>query len=560
MNAKKLLALLLAMVMVLSLIAGCGGKPETPEADEPASVPTVDDGFEPETDDRRDVGGLKLPLTAEKEELTVWLVYSGTLMKDLNDIESVKVMEANTNVHINWIPIEQNEVQEKYGIMLASGDYPDIVYANMEYPGGFEKGIEDGVIYPDMDSLIREYMPNYMALINSSDQARREATADSGKMLLARIIVGQDKTAESEGTYQGLAYRADLLEQLGMDVPTTVDEWHDVLVAAKEAGIPYPFVLDDNGGSPIAQSWGISTEGVNYMLQLDGDTVTHGAVEPGMEGYLQTMRQWYSEGLINPNFTSFHYYLSTPTSVNTNESILYSRVLSAFTGNNYAKFHMVTEQPDAFLQAIPAPALKEGDSVVQCAGRIIAKEGMYITTSCKNPVLAAKWMDYMYSEEGQNLNWYGIEGVTYELDADGIPQFTDIVFNNDSGLSTNDFLSQYALNWGNSWVGKHCVSASWKISTASAGGHNQELESVAIWSEPEVNIFLPQALTLTEEEGDNINATLTAIQTMVSEYMINYIIGQTDKPYEEFRAELFEFGMQDILDTYQAAYDRYLAR
>lgn len=557
-NTKKLLALLLALVMTAAMLAGCGGdgKNNTPAAS--PSAGSSDPA--PENDDRRDVGGLKLPLTAEKETLTVWLVYSGTIVSDLNDVEGVKVMEENTNVHINWIPIEQNELQEKYGILLSSGDYPDIIYANMEYPGGFEKGVEDGVISPDMDSLIREHMPNYMALVSSSDEARREATADSGKMLLARIIVGQDKTAESEGTYQGLAYRADLLEKLNMEVPTTVDGWHDVLVAAKNAGIPYPFVLDQNGGSPIAQAWGVSTEGVNYWMQLDGDTMTNGAVEPGFEGYLNTMRQWYSEGLINPNFTSFHYYLTTPTSVNANEGILYSRVLSAFTGNNYAKYHMVTDQPDEFLQAIPAPALTEGGQVVQSAMRIIAKEGMYITTSCKNPVLAAKWMDYQYSEEGQNLNWYGIEGVTYELDADGIPQYTDLVFNNDSGLSTNDFLSKYALNWGNSWMGKHCVSASWKISTAAAGGQNQELESVAIWSEPETNIFPPQALSLTEEEGDEANTKLTALQTMIEEYTINYIIGQTDKPYDQFRQELYTFGMQDVLDIYQAAYNRYLAR
>ena len=560
-TVKKLLALLLALVMVMGMLAGCGSSDG--KTDEPAPVPTADDGFEEATDNRRDVGGLKLPLTAEKEELTVWLVYSGTIMSDLNDVEGVKVMEENTNVHINWIPVEQNELKEKYGILLSSGDYPDIIYSTMEYPGGFEKGIEDGVIYPDMDGLIREYMPNYMALINSSDEARREATSDSGKMLLARTIVGTDTTAQSEGTYQGLAYRADLLEDLGMEVPTTVDGWHDVLVAAKNAGIPYPFVLDQNGGSPLAQSWGLSTDCMDdkgNWLMLDGDTVTCGALMPGYQGYLDTMRQWYSEGLINPNFTSFHYYLSTPSSVNTNESILYSRVLSAFTGRNYVNFHMVTDQPDAFLQAIPAPGLKDGDKVPQYGGRIIAKEGMYITTACKNPVLAAKWLDYQYSEEGQYLNWYGIEGVTYTMGADGTPEFTDLVFNNDTGLSTSDFLSKYALNWGNSWLGKHDVSASWKISTAQAGGQNQELESVAIWSEPEVNLYLTTALTLTEEEGDEANTLLTALITMINEYQINYIIGQNTLSFEEFQNQLHDFGIDRVLEIYQTAYNRYLAR
>ncbi|MCF0135615.1 MAG: extracellular solute-binding protein [Lachnospiraceae bacterium] len=556
---KKMLALFLALAMVLAMFTGCGSDADETES----SVPELSNGFEDvaeEEDTRRDVGGLKLPLCAEKQELTVWLIYSGTVMADLNDVAGVKQMEENTNVHINWIPVEQNELSEKYGILLASGDYPDIIYSNMSYPGGFEVGVEDGVISPDMDSLIRNYMPNYMALINSSDQARREACNDEGKMLVARIIVGQDYTAESEGTYQGLAYRADLLEQLGMDVPTTVDGWHDVLVAAKNAGIPNPFVLDQNGGSALSGAWGISTESANNWLMLKGDTITSGAVEDEFEDYLNTMKAWYAEGLINPNFTSFHFYLDTPNSVNTNDSILYSRVLSAFTGNNYAMYRMVTEQPNEFLQAITAPSLNEGDPVVQAAGRVIAKEGIYITTACENPALAAQWLDYQYSFEGMLLNWYGIENETYTLDADGIPQFTEAVFNNDSGLSTNDYLSQYALNWGNSWLGKHCISASWKVSTTAAGGHNQELESDDIWSEPETNVWVTSSLTLTEEESDAISSELTALVTMINEYTVNYIIGQDVKPFEEFREDLYSFGLQEVLDTYQAAYDRYLAR
>ena len=146
------------------------------------------------------------------------------------------------------------------------------------------------------------------------------------------------------------------------------------------------------------------------------------------------------------------------------------------------------------------------------------------------------------------------------MGADGTPEFTDLVFNNDTGLSTSDFLSKYALNWGNSWLGKHDVSASWKISTAQAGGQNQELESVAIWSEPEVNLYLTTALTLTEEEGDEANTMLTALITMINEYQINYIIGQNTLSFEEFQNQLHDFGIDRVLEIYQTAYNRYLAR
>lgn len=548
---KKMTAGVLAAAVTMSMLVGCGGNDKQ----------TTSDGTGTEGSGNQSGGEaiseLTLPLSEEKQELNVWLVYSGTVVSDLNEIAGIKKMEELTNVHINWTPVNQDELQDKYGTLVASGNYPDIIYAgSIEYPGGFETGVADGVIYDDMDTLIRNYMPNYMALLESSDEARREATADSGKMVICKNIVGTDTTAQSEGTYMGLAYRADILEKLGLDVPTTIDEWHDALVAAKEAGVATPFVLDQNGGSSIALSWGVCTTSQNY-LQLDGDKVVMSQALDGYGDYLETMRQWYSEGLINPNFSTFNFYLDTPASVEAGDTLLYSMILSGFTGNNYFKNHMCTVE-DEYLQPIVAPLVKTGDTPVQAASRIIAKDPIYITTACENPELAAKWLDFQYSEQGQLLNWYGIEGETYTLDADGKPQFTDKVLNSDKAPS--DILQEYALNWGNCWLGKHDIEASWKISTAVAGGQNQELEAVDIWSEPETNVYLTMSITLTDAESMEVTNTLTALKTMIDEYTMNYIVGQDVEPFADFQAELEANGLQNVLDVYQAAYDRYLAR
>ena len=50
-----------------------------------------------------------------------------------------------------------------------------------------------------------------------------------------------------------MAYRKDIFDGLGIEEPTTVEEWHDALVAAKESGIEHPFMIGTNGGSPM--SW-----------------------------------------------------------------------------------------------------------------------------------------------------------------------------------------------------------------------------------------------------------------------------------------------------------------
>ncbi len=572
MNIKKILALLLVLCMAVSVFTACGGgsgagtSTSTPNtAGESGSGANAGgetaggETAEGETgaEDTGEPEPLTLPLSEEKAELSVWAVYSGAVMTDLNEIEGVKKMEELTNVHINWVPVGVNEAAEKLGILLAASEYPDIVYpASEAYPGGIEKGIEDGVVYEDHDSLIRKYMPNYMNYLNNSEEARREATSDSGKMSCIKVIVGGDGTAESEGTYQGLAYRKDILESLGLEEPTTVAGWHDALVKAKESGMDYPLMLDTNGGSALALSWGVSTLSRDY-LQLDGDKVVAGVLLDGYGEYLDTMREWYSEGLIDPNFTSFNYYLDTPASVENNEKLMYSLILSAFTGNNYAQMHMVNN-PDEFLQPIAAPALNEGDKPVQSAERIIAKDTIFISTSCKDPVLAAKWLDFLYSEEGELLSWYGIEGDTYEM-VDGEPQFTEKVLTNPEGPSA--ILERYCLDWGNCWLGKHNAVASEKISTAAAGGVNQQMEAVNIWSAPETNVSMPvRSLTPTDEEGTATNSKLTAITTLIQEHTINYIIGEDDTSFEDFKAQLLQYGYQDVIDTYQDIYDRYLAR
>ena len=500
-------------------------------------------------------------MTAEKKELTVWLLYSGSIMSDLNEIEGIKKMEELTNVHINWIPIEQNQVSEKLGILLSSGTYPDIIYPGISYPGGVEKGVADGVIYPDHDTLIKKYMPNYLNLLSQSEEAAKETKSDNGKMLTVKNIVGEDYNVKSEGTYQGVAYRKDILDSMGIEEPKSIDEWHDVLVKCKEAGMDTPFMLNTNGGSFLSLAWGAESicDQANPYLQVDGNKIVASVMTDGFGEYLDTMRAWYAEGLIDPNFTSFNYYLDTPGSVENNQHVMYSLILSAFTGNNYFQMHMVNNEAE-YLQPIVPPSAIEGVETVHAGRRVIAKDEAYITTACKDPVLAAKWLDFQYSQEGELLNWYGIEDVTYTMDAEGHPQFTDLVLKNEKGLPPSQVMEQYALNWGNCWLGKHNTVASEKVATAAAGGSNQQKAAVDIWSAPAKNVEIPMGITLTEEENDEISQKVTAVRTMIEEYMIKYIIGTDNTDFETFKAQLNEYGYQDIIDTYQTAFDRYNAR
>ncbi|MGI6577767.1 MAG: hypothetical protein ACOX1Q_07060 [Eubacteriales bacterium] len=68
-----------------------------------------------------------------------------------------------------------------------------------------------------------------------------------------------------------------------------------------------------------------------------------------------------------------------------------------------------------------------------------------ITTSCENIPVLVSWFDYFYSDEGEILADYGIEGETFEYDDNGKPYFLDVVINNPDGLSQSDALYLYTI-------------------------------------------------------------------------------------------------------------------
>lgn len=557
---KKLLATMLTLCMLAATLTGCGGNTD-PSSSSQTSSPASGESSS-ETVETRDVGGLTLPLTEEKKELSVFAIYMNNVYSDPNDLPGIQELENRTNVHINWSTATMQEMGEKYPILLSSGDLPDILYpGSNSYPGGIAKGVEDGVII-DMDPIIRENMPNYMAILESNEEARREATSDEGKLDSVRIMVSTDTTIEPEGTYLGLAFRKDIFDTMGMELPETVDQWEEVLKACKDAGMTAAFYPSSNGGSNLSLAYGVSTNAVDNYLQLEGDTVVSSAMQDGFGEYLEKMRSWYEQGLIYPNFTSGAPMMTNDYStLETDQTMLYNEWLTSFCGDTLVNNKIISNQ-SVYLQPISNPVENVGDEPIECFRQIIAKDPIFITTACEDPVLAAKWLDYWWSEEGSNLAFYGIEGVTYEIGEDGTPQYTDLIANNPDGMIPGDAIKNYAFCAnGGSWMGRHNVEAGSKLSALSlAGSTDVASEATEIFSSPETNIWISESISFTDDEGVELSSLQTAVNTMIEEYMVNYITGTDTTSFDDFRNNLQQYGVERICEIYQAAYDRYLAR
>ena len=126
---KRFFTILLALVMVLALFAGCGK--DTPEPSKAPADPkpttaqpteTPDDDVEDETEETG------LPIVDETMEFEIFAsVFLAEQMTDLNDGYAFQELENRTNIHIKWTIPSLASGAEQFNLMLMSGDYPDAV-------------------------------------------------------------------------------------------------------------------------------------------------------------------------------------------------------------------------------------------------------------------------------------------------------------------------------------------------------------------------------------------------------------------------------------------------
>lgn len=247
MNLKKLLSLILVSLLIVGLLTSCGEKTNSKNEVDNSSIDKEDqnDSQEtasesPQTDVTAVNGNINLqtyPITEEKITLTLWYPMGGSMgeLADFNDAEFFQWYEEKTNIHIEFIVPASGTETDAFNLLFSSGDMPDMMYtqpAYHKYRGGQDKAIDDGFFVD-----LRDYMdcaPNYMSWVNNGEESglKHAAYSDTGKMYgMWGIWKTMNEKAMGES---GLAIRKDFLDKVNKDIPTTYDEWYDVLKAFRD--------------------------------------------------------------------------------------------------------------------------------------------------------------------------------------------------------------------------------------------------------------------------------------------------------------------------------------
>ncbi len=555
---RKAAVLFLCIALVLTYLAGCSG---AARKDDSVSKANGESSKTVEGDGSKEVANSiaddwKWPLS-EKKELSIWIVWENEYVENPNDLIAIQKIEENTNVHVNWNFVAAAEASEKFSLMIASGEYPDIIRgAGSYYMGGLTKMIDDGVAI-DLTDLVEKNMPNYSTLRSSNEKLVKDTMTDDGKLVAIYTLASDTGTLAGERPWGGLAIRQDWLDEVGLDVPVTIDDWHEALTAikAKHPECEAPLMLGKSGSNfygAFTSAFGVLPDYYN-----DNGVVKYGPLEPGYKQWVETFRQWYAQGLIDPNFVSNDASVVASGDFMGSGKAAAAPMVWGLTANIFTD--MGYNQSDKFwLSATTYPVMNEGDTPQAGAPMSeLVKESTVITSTCKDVELAMRYLDYYFSKEGMMLDSLGIEGESYTDNGDGTFSITDsLKAKVTDGTYPTVSAAVYTYSLGTSAFGLY----NWAMFNSIYEG-NPAVAAYDVWENTKYDLMLPPCLTMTEEESQEYASLYTSIQTLVEENTVKFIMGtQSMDEYESFVEQLHTFGIDRCIELKQAALDRYNAR
>lgn len=481
--------------------------------------------------------------------LKYWFDFSSQYVKDFNDTPIAKELEKKTGVKVQYINPAAGTANDAFNLMLASGDLPDIIKRDWYgFPGGPEKAVNDGYIIK-LNDVINKYAPNLKAYYNLNPDREKIVKTDSG--LYYNFPFFRDK--EWQQVWFGPIVRKDWLDELGLNIPVTIDDWSTMLKAFKEKkGATAPLAID-KGMWPFDLGAFAGAYGTKKSFFINGNgKVVYGPIQSGYKDFLTLMKKWYSEGLFDKNFST-----TDGKILNANMTSGKSGASVNAAGGGIGAWMQATisSNPKYELIGAPYPVLNKGDKpMFGNRDPIGNSDGAAITTKCKNVEIAARFLDYLYSKEGHMVANFGTEGTSYKLE-NGQPVYTDIIIKNPEGITRSDVLSLHTLTRG-SWAAiqdEKVVECNMLLS--------QSREACKTWLETDQKKYDIPRITPTQEESTEMAKIMNDVNTYVNEMTVKFIIGTSPiEDFDKFVSQIKSLGIDKAISINQAAIERFNKR
>ncbi|WP_274653753.1 extracellular solute-binding protein [Paenibacillus humicola] len=492
------------------------------------------------------------PLKTDKT-LTYWAEIAGNLTgvkSELSDVPFFQDWQKMTGVPLKFTTVPATKGNENLTVMLASGELPDMIEYNWQngFPGGPEKAIKDGYILK-LNDLIDKYAPNLKKYLQEHPDVDKMIKTDNGSYYVFPFIRGDDYLK----VYQGPIIRKDWLDELGLPIPETIDDWYTTLKAFKEkkganaaiafVGLPRP--LNDFYNGAFVGAFGVTKD-----FYLDNGQVKFGPMEPGYKNFLETFHKWYAEGLIDKNIAT-----ADQKELDANFANGATGATVGNAGGGIGRWQPIVQaaDPKAKLIGVPYPVLKKGDiapfgqkdSAYSYGGSVA------ISAQSKNAELAARMLDYGYSEEGSLFFNFGTEGVSYKMD-NGYPRYTDLIMKNPDNLAPAQAMSMYIRgNYNGPFIqDKRYIEQYLALPT--------QRDAVKTWQKTDEDKHQLPPVTPTPEESTEFAKIMNDVNTLVDEMTLKIILGvEPVSSFDSYVAKMKSLKIDRALEIQTAALERY---
>jgi len=515
-------ALLLLLLVAVAVFGGGNAEDRTTSS----QVNTTESGY---------------PIVSEPLTLEM-AAYRHPVTRPFEELEFFVEAEEVTGVRINWRTFTTDLDQQKT-LMLASGDLPDAFFGRFLNDQDI---ISNPEYFHKLDEFIGPQTPNIVRMFELEPTALTIATSLDGHIYsLPKIEPLRPQVLDYWFINQ------QWLDNLGLDMPTTTEEFRSVLRAFRDRDangngdpndeIPLTAMGNDTwlfGFMSLALGpFGLAPQ--PYMNQIG---VANGAVyyAPARDEYRQAMaymHSLYDEGLIDPEiFTQDGSMLGAkirdPDHALVGATVHWTK--SAALGPERAEQY-------EYLLPLEGP---NGDRLWRSTGDWIRTEGnaFSMTTATEYPEVVMRWIDYFYDQEVSLQMYYGPIGVAIEKHDDNT--FT-VLDSPDPEISVNDWVWTNSLgNAGPKFAGREIESRLREIPT---------FDQEKIPFEMELRPYLPNevmpALKFSRSDSDELAVLEADLKAVVEEKRAEWIIeGGIEEEWDDYIRTLNRIGLARYID------------
>jgi putative aldouronate transport system substrate-binding protein len=544
------LALLMAAAILGSTLSACGGGSDSGTNGSDSAVEGLAEDMALTDAPAEEI---TLPISTDGLELSFFAMPEPVItskMKGYSEMTVHQTAEELTGVHINWREESYTDPKQKMNLMFSTGDTEDIVWDAWKHASGGPKKLLDEGLIVSLNPYIEKYAPNLKKLLQETPGLLEQISTDDGRIFMFPTIRLDPITRANSG----FAIRKDWLDRAGLPVPETIDEWYTMLKTFQDMDMNGNGLKDEcfvsMGFEKTSQS--MDNFAVAYGLVAGTDLyvkdgqVKYGAYEPEFKDFVAEMAKWYSEGLLDPEFSTQDSKQFDSKMVNDMGGAYYGSL-----SGNMGKF-ITARSDDSEYDLVPAPMPKAPDGKVHTGisgyGQMVP-HGASICSTNENIVETVKWLDWHYSEEGTALYNWGIEGQSYEV-VDGKNQFTDLITNNPDGLSKDEADARYA----GGVLTQMPIVEDPEVFLALKSLPQQKAAS-QLWCQADTSWLLSPLYFDSETTTENANI-MSEIKTYVAEQFNKYVMGiESMDTFDQFQQQLKNMGIETVLANYQASYD-----